>query len=364
MAAAGEKAAKEVPANSSRVVAGRKRPLVRPSSVSGTERGRRVKAVLAVALVAAALALLGRQLRGPDRFPKSRVAGTGVAARPQALAPLGTSIEPSVPDLPLGTPTAIPGFEGVTPVYSPSLSPDLNTIVYSTTSTRTRGYDLAIADRGGVLSPFSKNRPVSGCGSEADETCPGLSPDLLELVFVRSDPILKPATKLYYARRDSASQAFQGAEPVTIPVLGRRRVRFDTPQWADNGRGLLYMVVGLDAEDRGERRYLRSKRTGRGGAVGEPAPLPLSNPWPLTFLSSSGLRAYHVTDRGVRVSSRGATTAPFGPIVPDPLLTTELIGPLDGPVWVAPNEDVLFYCSPGVGKELGQGRFLWMVRFR
>lgn len=359
-----KKAACEAPVASSRVPTARKPSLPRRAGRAGAARGERTKALLATVLLVAAVTLIGRQFGGPERFPKSRIRTARAALRPQALTRMRPPVKPSVPDLPLGIPQAVPGFEGVSPVYSPSLSPDLSMIVFSTRSRGTRRYDLAIADRGDVRKPFSNFRPVKGADSEADETCPALSSDSRELLFVQSDTNRKLLTRFVYARRDSTREDFQGFESIPIPGFDRQTVRLDTPQWVDKARGLLYMIVSLNTETRADRRYFFSKRTGRIPTVGEPARLPLKNPWPLTFLSANGLRAYQVTNRGILVASREATSAAFDPPCGDSLLTTEQLGPLDGPVWVSPTEDVLFYCSPGVGKELGHGRFLWMVRFR
>ena len=360
----GENAARQTPVNSAQLRAGRRPSPPRRSSESGILRGRRAKAFLAAVLLVTAVALGSRQFGGPERFPKSRVKGARVTIRPQALAHMKPPTKPSIPDLPLGVPQAVPGFEGVTPAYSPSLSSDMKTIVYSTRSKTTRSYDLAIADREDVRKPFSESRPVASGNSAADETCPAFSPDLKELVFVRVDPTRNPETKLFYARRDAVSQDFQASQPIPNPSFDQRKVRLDTPQWLDKGRSLLYMVVDLDTGAKPGRPYFVSKRTGRIETVGEAKKFPFSVAWPFTFLSSNGLRAYHVTDKGIMLSNRETTSVSFASPLLDPILSTEHLGPVDGPVWVSPNEDILFYCSPGVGKKIGEGRFLWMVRFR
>ena len=92
-----------------------------------------------------------------------------------------------IPDLPLGKPLKIPGLEGTDPAYSPTFSPDLKVVVLSRFTGTRGGYDLVTADRDDIRKPFANLRPVKGCDTAESETCPALSPDLLELVFVRSD---------------------------------------------------------------------------------------------------------------------------------------------------------------------------------
>ena len=77
------------------------------------------------------------------------------------------------------------------------------------------------------------------------------------------------------------------------------------------------------------------------------------------------MRAYYGTTKGVFYAERGNTSEPFGE--PVSLLHASVTGPIDGPLWVAPQEDVIFYCSTGPGQspKLGdrnKGRKLWMIR--
>jgi hypothetical protein len=37
------------------------------------------------------------------------------------------------------------------------------------------------------------------------------------------------------------------------------------------------------------------------------------------------------------------------------ILDPATVGPIDGPIWVAPQEDMVFHCSPGPGKKFGLG---------
>jgi hypothetical protein len=85
--------------------------------------------------------------------------------------------------------------------------------------------------------------------------------------------------------------------------------------------------------------------------------------WPW-FVSPNGLRAYYGWENGFFVAARPNLSGNFGD--PAKLLEVKDTGLFDGPVWVAPQEDVVFYCSPGPGKKPAQrdsDRKLWMIRF-
>jgi len=60
-------------------------------------------------------------------------------------------------------------------------------------------------------------------------------------------------------------------------------------------------------------------------------------------------------------TGRRSKDEPFGP--PVMLADAALTGPITGGVWVAPQEDVIFYCSPGPDKKPGSGRELRTIRF-
>jgi hypothetical protein len=88
--------------------------------------------------------------------------------------------------------------------------------------------------------------------------------------------------------------------------------------------------------------------------------LPCSNPWLQWCLSANCLRAYAGTDIGVVLSARLSPAHPFGHSVV--WAEANQMGTVDGPMWVAPQEDVIFYCSAGPGKATGTARQLWMWR--
>ena len=93
--------------------------------------------------------------------------------------------------------------------------------------------------------------------------------------------------------------------------------------------------------------------------------MPFVNTWPQWFVVPSGLRAFHGAPDGLYVTARDSVQSGFPAEVR--ILDASVTGPIDGPIWVTPQEDVVFYVSPGPGLEPGpydmdKGRKLWMLR--
>ena len=252
----------------------------------------------------------------------------------------------------------IPGLEGVEPGYSPCLTPDLRTIVYAARPDLTTAYDLYIATREDVSRPFGTPKLIRSCQSPQADACPTLSPDGLELVFARGDR----APEFFWSARETPDGEFGPAELWPVPDYDPERQRIDWPQFIDRTH-----VAFCFTELKGyARAMLVAERSDPKSAFGPPRKMPKSTvSWPPGFLAASGLRAYYGTTKGVFYAERGNTSEPFGE--PVSLLHASVTGPIDGPLWVAPQEDVIFYCSAGPGQspKLGdrnKGRKLWMIR--
>ncbi len=307
--------------------------------------------VLLIVLVAA---VSGWWFSRSPRFPAPQLG---------KAAPSGSVVEalraprpktPSVPDLPERSAQPVPGLERFDPAFSPCLTPDLRTIVFAATLMPGTGYDLYLATRADVSQPFGPPRHLVTCSSPETDAYPAISADGLELIFVRSDP----APQFFRAVRRSSSEEFD------VPSLWTpagydpaKKQRIERPQWLDQRR-LLYCFVDLA---RDARWMMVAERADPHSPFGTPREMPFSNPWPLYHVAGNGLRAYHGTAEGIFLAARRQPSDPFGEGTV--LLTSKVTGPVDGPLWVAPQEDVIFYCSPGPGKQLGSGRRLWMIRY-
>jgi hypothetical protein len=83
------------------------------------------------------------------------------------------------------------------------------------------------------------------------------------------------------------------------------------------------------------------------------------------FAAAGGLRAYSGTPEGLFAALRSKPShEPFSEGIK--MLDGSATGPIDGSIWVAPQEDVVFYAStaPGTAYTVrDEGRRLWMIRF-
>lgn len=316
--------------------------------------------VLVLVLVAV-LTVWAYRSRQSRRFPEPR-AGKLIAVEPDALETLrGPPPEvPSVPGLEERVPKLVPGLEEMEPAFSPTLTADLRTIVFShmvrrgDEGDRNDGYDLYLATRSDGSSPFGEPKRIESTSSRARDAYPTLSPGGRELIFVRSGKF----PRFFYTARDSTSSPFGEAAHWTVPGLEATRTQqLHRPQFV----GDLSVAFALAHTDSKDRSVWTIERAAPRGEFGAPRQFPVANPWPAYFVMENGLRAYFKSPKGIFVVVRRIKGAPFGPGIP--LIDVEVTGPIDGTIWVAPQEDVIFYCSPGPGQEPGSARRLWMIRF-
>jgi hypothetical protein len=266
---------------------------------------------------------------------------------------------PSIPGLEEGVAKPIPGLETIEPGYSPCLSPDLKTIVYAHAGDWVTDYDLYIARRDEVSAPFSTPELIRSSQSPVAEYSPTLSPDGLELIFARS--VERP--QFFHAKRETASAEF--GEPVLWKIPDYdvdKKQRVERPQFLDS-LNVMFCFIDMASNT---RRVLVAGRSRPRSSLGPPRTMPFSDAWPGWFVSADGSRAYYGTEEGLFVAARHSASETFGE--PVTILGAKDTGPFDGPIWVAPQEDVVFYASNGPGKKAGlapgdKGRKLWMMRF-
>ncbi|MGO8753242.1 MAG: hypothetical protein ACLQNE_45475 [Thermoguttaceae bacterium] len=240
-------------------------------------------------------------------------------------------------------------------MYCPALTADLRTIVFGAGGSPAAGCDLYVAERGGASEAFGTPALIDIFPSNGTEAFPTITPDGLELLFARSDA--KGAWG--YSRRDPASHNFGDPSPLpfpAIPGLDAGKARMERAQFLDPLH-LVFLAVNTAT---GSRQLLAAGRANRADRFSTVRAYRLSNPWPAYYVAPSGLRAYYGEPRGLFVCARRSVNEPFGE--GSLLLSAQVTGAIEGPIWVAPKEDVMFYCSPGPGREPGAGRMLWMVR--
>lgn len=286
------------------------------------------------------------------RFPEHRLtAATGAIPTPPVLLHVPAPANPSAPNLIPEVATLLPGFEKVPNLFSPTLSADLKTIVFAHLADLVAGYDLYLATRSSVDEPFGPPKLIAGCQSTECDAYPALSPNLLELIFVRSDD--KP--QLMRSVRATVDAEFGAAEHCLAPSVIDADELVALPQFIDSGT-LSFVRQRIDPPNRGFWLAARNPQ----GQFEPKLLMACTDPWPLWFVSANGLRAYSRAETGVIMAARQSTGHPFGQSVAwaDVVQT----GPVDGPLWVAPQEDVIVYSSAGPGKRLGDARKLWIWR--
>ncbi len=336
--------------SSSRVPNSRQKPVVQ----------RRWPRVLlsATPLLAGGLIASWWFLSRPERFPQAvrtplaesspeRIAARAIAMR----APIPRV--PSIPGLQTGTPVLLPGLEELNTAFSPALSADLRIVVFGAMGNPGTGYDLYLADRPSPSDAFSPPRLISSCATAECEAYPALSPDGLELIFARSDsdPVLMST------RRDSRGAEFPPPAEWTCPHLNDEGHRIGFPQFLDADR----VAFSRSVPDPASREILMCERNETGSGFVPPEPLLMVDAFPLYFIAANRMRAYYGSDHGLGFTIRSQWEMPFG--LPRPLADADVTGPIEGPIWVSPKEDIIFYCSAGVGQQPGSSRRLWMLRY-
>jgi len=254
-------------------------------------------------------------------------------------------------------PKPIPGVGQLRGGYSPCLTADLKTIVFANWLSRKTEYDLYLATRDEVDEPFGPAERIEGAVTTWTDACPTLSADGLEIVYISADDAdPKEMPKLLRATRPDLKSPFSQAQELPLPRIDAARQRLASPQFMDKLR-LKFCLI--------ESETVRTVRVASRPQDDAPFKtlelLPLQNPWPLWWVSADALRAYTGIDEGICLSYRDATDEEFGPI--EVVVPANVVGKIDGPVWLAPQEDVVFYCSPGDQGRPDAGRHLMMVAF-
>ncbi len=233
----------------------------------------------------------------------------------------------------------------------------MRSIVYTAMPAPATTYDLYIATRGSLSEPFREPKRIEATVSPLTESYPTLSPDGLELVFVRSvgDPQI---FRMFHCTRETTSSEFGKPVPSSIPGLDPKTQSAERPQFLD---ALHLAFCTEDFKPRG-RDFFMAERTGTKNPFGPPRKVVLGNREPpYLYFMENGLRAYFSMDEGLFVWVRRNKAEMDGQGML--ILDAKQAGPFEGSLWVAPQEDVVFYISAGRGGKGGSRRKLWMIRF-
>ncbi len=319
-------------------------------------RIRRRRVLLTGGMVLALLALTALvslwRSRQSERFPEPQ------EGKPRPLEDAMLAWRPPPPENPSlsglkkGVPQLVPGLENVDPAWAPTLTADLCSIVFCAPGHPETGHDLYIAARSGVSEPFGPPRRIESCVSREEERMPALSPDGLELFFVRSHN----NPRYFHCTRQGGADDF--GEPVvwSPPNLDMKGKELGRPQLYDR----LQLKFGLWDSSAQRSLHFVAERASPRSPFGSAQPFPLAA-GVMVFFAGNARRGYWGTEKGLLMSGRHELNHPWP--APIPIVEFEVTGPIERGVWVAPAEDVVFYSSPGPGKELGSSKRLWMMRF-
>ena len=153
-----------------------------------------------------------------------------------------------------------------------------------------------------------------------------------------------------------------GAEPV-VPILSLSALFTNTSRSAafwpliDQRRAWIVLAAAVPTCALGAWGYTITETL--------PAPPPSGHGATVSVVKSKQVWSIRPAE-GLFVAARPHVKGTF--CEPVRFLEVSVTGPIDGPIWVAPQEDVVFYVSPGPGKKPGlgpgdKGRKLWMLRF-
>ena len=305
--------------------------------------------VLGLTVVIAVAVSVAWWLNSPSRFPMPKDVRPPTLRAVRALPPA----KPSIPSLTKGKAIPVPGFESLSDCYSLCLSPDLKQIYFGRSLGAETGVDLYVASRDDVDLPFGPPRLIQSTVSPETDAYPAITPDGLELYFIRSDA----DPMIWVARRADVTSEFGAPEKWSICKTNAETSRVGTPQVLSAD---LVLFSRVD-ESKGVREIWSCQRV-NGAQFAEPVlyTRPAGNP--TIFFNPDGQRAYYGTsDTGFFLMWRPNLGESLGE--PEPLLRTDATGPIDGTVWVAPQEDALFYCSAGPGQGFGTARKFWVIGF-
>jgi hypothetical protein len=325
--------------------------------------GAPVKFSLAIAFVGGVIALLVGRFDWSETFPTPTVASRAAGEYSMtATLPPRPAID-SIPGQRVGLARNVPGLEN-TEGYAPTLNAALTNIIFAARSgdRRTDDLDLYQATRSKPSESFQPPTRLSACSSPEIETDPALSPDGLELVFVRISPTGESA--LLRSTRNASGDEFSEPQRLQIPGLAAEEsVSFDSPQLLRDGGDLLVRVSRRDAG--GTRSTIfRSPRSRRDRPFEAAEELPVFVEQARHFLSADGLRGYVSRQYTIQLSCRPSANAPFSAPGKLDVLNATRIGQAEGPVWVSPAEDFLFYCVTVISSSHQQRRYVRQVRIR
>ena len=288
----------------------------------------------------------------PTRFPapSSDATPDSAAGAETSLAQMrAPAVSPPTLDIPVQAPTLVPGLEEETGLSCPSLSEDLKTIVF--VKLGTSGDDVFAACREGSQMPFEA--PVRlACSTGFSEAFCSLSPNGTQLIFTVQGG---GSSRLMLA---TSADRFANATAIAVSGTDPKTEHVDNPQWLDENT--IRVVVGDRKFTR--RKKLIAEKAGE-GQFNVTRELQFQNPWPRMHLSGSRSRVYFPLESGIVLSGPKQQMEEFGMghVLASADMTGEFDISLDDPIFVVPQEDLIFFTGRGPASN-SSGSRLWMIR--
>lgn len=309
--------------------------------------------LLTIAVICLTTMAAGWWMFQPDRFPQSRNSGL-VRGTELSLEDM-TVPAPSLPsvDIAVGVATLIPGLEAELGVSSPSLNADLTSIVYLKVAGRQD--DIFLAQRSSRDADFQK--PVRlKCSTSANEQFCSLSPDGTQLLFtVQGQP-----AKLCIA---SIADNFATHKQLQFEGIDVAKDNVDNAQWLSNTK--IRFAVG-DPEYTRRTQHVADINSAD-GICRVTSEIPMQNAWPRMHFSANLERAYFANVSGISIAAPKVQMDEFGMglILFDPAIIGPIDDANDDPLFVVPQEDVIFFTGPGPAAASGNTSLanrVWMIR--
>ncbi len=295
--------------------------------------------------------------RTPERFPESKPV-TLQFETPSRLAQMAprSRRDPQRALATFGPPQRVPGLESVAWAKTPTLTPDLLTLVYVSAGGNDTLDDLFLAERPAIDQPFATPIKLTACSGPKREMFPSLSTDGLKLLFAED----AGPTRIMLAQRTQRGVPFEAAQQLPIEKLDPAFSQLDNPQWLSAEEISLTASSG----DNQRRAHFLARRSPAGNAFVIMSQLGYANPWPRYVLFPQRRRAYFANDEGLGLMMQVPRTAQF--TTPELWLTNEQLGPdmpkFDDKPWISPTEDTLVFCSPGHETPESRDRYVWMLK--
>jgi hypothetical protein len=276
---------------------------------------------------------------------------------PSALMRMRAAVPdvPTIAGLSTQRPILVPGLEKVYWLSSPTLSDDLTTLVYLSVIRAGENADLYITQRSSIDEPFGPAALIESCASPGKEAYPALSADGLELIYT----ILGSPSRLMYTRRSDIHQAFGPPHPLKLEGEDLSDLNLDGPQFIGPNK-IRFATSDIPFT---HRTQWVAERAGPDEAFRTIAKLPFQISWPRYFVSDDGRRAYYPSEDGIFLTAFDESIGEY--LAPEKFLSIATTGPLvkrfDSTIWVAPKEDLIVYCSPGVDPGDRSHR-IWMMQ--